>query len=356
MLVLNMRELLEQRPSPRRQWAHRGMIRVLIRSRRFAEISVLAFGSCHGGGLMRAFLIYVAINVAAPLFVDDPDLERVAKHLQSDNYKVNWGTKQSFGSDSELEIGDGSGHGFTLGWMRFRPQQDSVDILSIKLELGRQPYRSKWPPERAPITVQSAQMPSRDYEALLRQMGVVVAAELRPSFDELKYTHSSADFWVDFRLTAKNKTLIEQSWAGYPGNRTEVECAKPKAAVAIARAAIKDLEFKDHALTDEDRKWASAKFNRDWSEQKDSRNYWWVRERYIITIGVVGDASVLPTLQEILTTGNPKDRCVYHAVNAVTRLTNEDVREKPVEEMDIEKTRERVLELLRNRNEQKEKR
>ena len=42
-------------------------------------------------------------------------------------------------------------------------------------------------------------------------------------------------------------------------------------------------------------------------------------------------------------------RCVYYAINAVTRLTKQDVRDKLVEEMDVEKTRQRVLEMLRGR-------
>ena len=42
-------------------------------------------------------------------------------------------------------------------------------------------------------------------------------------------------------------------------------------------------------------------------------------------------------------------RCIYYAINAVTRLTKTDVREKPVEEMDIEKTRFKVLELLKEK-------
>jgi hypothetical protein len=79
-----------------------------------------------------------------------------------------------------------------------------------------------------------------------------------------------------------------------------------------------------------------------------------VRERYIETVGVVGDKAALPVLRDILATDPPKGkrrdasdgRCVYLAINAVTRLTKTDVRDKPVEEMDIEKTRRKVLDLL----------
>ena len=106
------------------------------------------------------------------------------------------------------------------------------------------------------------------------------------------------------------------------------------------------MEGEPDALTEEERGWASAKFARDWKTFKDSKSHWWVRERYIETVGVVGDATALPTLKEILE-GDPKDHSVYHAINAVTRLVKKDVRDKPVEEMDVEKTRKKVLDLLR---------
>jgi hypothetical protein len=127
-----------------------------------------------------------------------------------------------------------------------------------------------------------------------------------------------------------------------------VDFAKPKAAVVLAREALKGLDLEEHTLTEEERGWASAKFARDWKKFKDLDFHWWVRERYIITIGVVGDAAALPALRDILG-GDPKDHCVYYAINAITRLTKTDVRDKPVEEMNIEKTRRKVLELLRDR-------
>jgi NADPH-dependent ferric siderophore reductase len=87
----------------------------------------------------------------------------------------------------------------------------------------------------------------------------------------------------------------------------------------------------------------------------------WVRERYTMAIGVIGDESALPALRDILERApaerhkhdspdidmsNSQDRKVYYAINAITRLTKKDVRPKPVEEMDVEATRRKVLELL----------
>jgi hypothetical protein len=104
-------------------------------------------------------------------------------------------------------------------------------------------------------------------------------------------------------------------------------------------------------MTDEERAWASDKFVRDWMKFKPLEFHWWVRERYIETIGVVGDKAALPVLREILATSPPQGqareasdaRCVYYAINAVTRLTKKDVRVKPVEEMDLEATRQKAL-------------
>jgi hypothetical protein len=62
-------------------------------------------------------------------------------------------------------------------------------------------------------------------------------------------------------------------------------------------------------------------------------------------IGVAGNASALPILRDALG-GDPKNRCVYYAINAVTRLTGKDVRTQPTEEMDVEVTRRKVLQLL----------
>jgi hypothetical protein len=246
-----------------------------------------------------------------------------------------------------LEIGDGNGHGFTLGWLRFHPGKGWVDVLSVQLDEGRKPYEAKWPPDLAPVVVKHARMKPDAYAALLRDLAVVNAAKLQP-IKRNSSSSSSSDFWVYASLTSNKKHCIDLNWAGYKGSDAEVDFAKPRAAVVLAREALKDLDFEEHTLTEEERGWASAKFARDWKKFKDLEFHSWVRERYIITIGVVGDAKALPALRDILG-GDPKDHCVYYAINAVTRLTKTDVRDKPVEEMNIEKTRRKVLELLRDR-------
>jgi hypothetical protein len=295
---------------------------------------------------MRA-LSCIVVALVASAFGTRLGAEQVQDRFRSDNYTVTWGTVAAFDADAELEIGRGSGHGFTLGWLRFRPEKGRVDVLSIQLHENSHSYRSKWPPDRAPVVVKRAQMKSDTYVALLRDLAVVDSAKLRP-VERNSITGSTNDFWVCARLVAGNKTLVDLDWAGYRSSRSEADFAKPQAAVALGHAAVKGLDFKEHALTDEERAWASAKFASDWKKIKNLEFHWWVRERYIIMIGVVGDTSALPALGDAMQ-GDPKDRCVYHAINAVTRLTKKDVRDKPVEEMDVEKTRRRVLNMLRDR-------
>ena len=72
---------------------------------------------------------------------------------------------------------------------------------------------------------------------------------------------------------------------------------------------------------------------------------------------MVGDEAVLPLLREVLATeplqGKPREssdgRRVYYAINAVTALMKKDVRDRPVEEMDIETVRLKVLDLIKEK-------
>lgn len=302
---------------------------------------------------MRALSVcFTAVIISAAGGAEPVD-DRVKSLFQSNNYTVTWGKAPAFEPTAELEIGDGNGHGGTLGWVRFRPDKDGVDVICIQFDAGWHPYESKWPPDRTPVAVKRALLKPEAYAALLRDLAVVDSAKLMPA-ERNRSASSSNDFWVYARLTTDKKTQIDLNGAGYESSGTEQEFAKPRAAVSLAREAIKGLDFKDHTLTHVERAWASGKFTRDWKKFIGLDLHWWVRERYIQMVGVVGDETALPVLREILATDPPKGkaressdgRCVYHAINAVTRLTKKDVRNKPVEEMDIEKTRMKVLELI----------
>ena len=296
---------------------------------------------------MRPWFAVVALALASSASVAGPE-ERARRQLSSDSYTVTWGAASAFDSSAESEIGDGNGHGGTLNWTRFRPVKNGVEVLSIRFDEGWEPYDSKWPPDRAPVTVKRAIMKPEAYAALLRDLAVVNAATLKP-VQQKSLRNSSNDFWVSARVTTNKKTLVDLDWAGYESTSEEVNFAKPLAATTLAAEATRGLDFKDHMLNREERRWAATKFVRDWKAHKDSKPHWWVRSRSIITIGVVGDATVFPTLREILG-GDPKGHSVYHAINAVTRLTKTDVRDKPVEGMDVEKVRKKVLDLIKDKN------
>jgi hypothetical protein len=304
---------------------------------------------------MRVLATCCALVIVCSAGRGQPVEERVKKQFQSDNYTVTWGPVPAFEPDAGLEIDDGGGHGGTLGWVRFQPGKDGVDVLSIQFDEGRHPYKSQWPPDRAPVAVKRARLKPDAYRALVRDLAVVDSVKLKP-VERKGGRFTSNDFWVSARLMTDKKTLLDLDWAGY-GSGDEPGVAKPQAAVRLAQEAIKGLDFQDHTLTDGERAWASAKFARDWEKFKGLDFHWWVRERYIVTVGVVGHEAALPVLREILATEPPKGkpreasdgRCVYYAINAVTRLTKKDVRDKPVEEMDIEKVRLKVLDVIKDK-------
>lgn len=308
---------------------------------------------------MRAASIELVLVVLSSLLFSaraDSSEAHAKKELQSDNYTVTWGAVPTFSRDAELEIGRGSGHGGTLDWLRFVPHQDRVQVLSIKFDDGRRPYRSTWPPDTATVTVRLGWMKPEVYAELLQDLAVVESAKLQPVQRDSS-SSSSGNFWVNARLSEGGKAVVTLNWAGYNNSRDEIEFAKPRAMVRLAEEAVKSLDFKDHKLADDERAWASKKFTRDWKTFKGRDFHGWVRERSIQTIGVVGDKSALLALRETLASDPPQGehrdvsnaRCVYHAINAVTRLMKTDVRDRPVEEMDIEKTRRRILELMEMR-------
>ena len=291
-----------------------------------------------------------AIVVLLGLTVWQQDTNSVGKFLKSDEYTVAWKAAAEIDPKAELEIGNGAGHGFNLRWLRFKPRNDRVEILSIALEEERKPYNSKWPPDVMSLKIQKAEMSSADFTTILGQLAIVDAAELtvkKRKKNDGGFS-SSGDFWVHVRLATAETILFEQEFAGYRSSETTLMAAKPQAVVLLAHQAIKTIKFKEELLTEEDRAWASAKFAREWKGFLKEDFHWWVRNRSIRIIGVTGDESALPVLREILDR-DPKDHSVYFAINAITRLTNKDLRDKPVEDMDVVKTRERVIEFLKQR-------
>ncbi|MCE9567942.1 MAG: hypothetical protein K8U57_38570 [Planctomycetes bacterium] len=297
----------------------------------------------------------------------EPDHGPVSARLRSDNYTVAWGTPLAIDPGAELEVGRGGGHGGTLSWIRFRPGPDEVEVLSVKLDEGWHPYHSKWPPDRAPVATTRGRIDLAAYVALLNELAMLHAATVRPvPQNSNSISRSTTNFWVQARLASGTEVVFDLDWAGYYGSDTEVEFAKALAMTNLTSDAVERLELRPYTLTAEERGWVSDKFVHDWARFAGSDSHWWVRERYLITVGVAGDAAALPALRDILAGGDSvdrheaairdilgdgasDDRCVYYAINAVTRLVGTDVREWPVEEMDTAAVRPRVLALLDGR-------
>src|SRR5437899_1792183 len=116
---------------------------------------------------MRAFLVCFSMTLMAAVLGVQPDADRVKKLFNGDNYTVTRGTPPAYESDAVLEIGQGNGHGGTLGWLRFQPNgRAEVEVLIVRLDEGREQYKSKWPPDRAPVVVKRARMKPDAYAAI----------------------------------------------------------------------------------------------------------------------------------------------------------------------------------------------
>ena len=292
---------------------------------------------------MRAFFFGLAAVLSGSCSAAEPDLDLVRKHFESKYYTVKLGKVAAVDPTSELEIGQGTGHGHQLSWTRFVPLKDGVEVLRIVYGPAQE-YRSKWPPDTVPVEVTSARMKTADYLTLLGDLVVIDSVEPTPN-PKIPYISSTANFWVSVRLASGGKASLEAQWSGYNGSHAEIEYAKPHAAFNAASSAIESLKFTGRAPTQSERCWASTKFQRDWKTW-DQQSYWWVRERTLVMIGHIGDESAVPALRDVMK-GDAKDRQCYHSINAIVKLVKKDVREKPVEEMDVQMTREKVLELIK---------
>jgi hypothetical protein len=294
--------------------------------------------------LLIACALFASVTLA-----QDPS--SIRDRFKSENYTVAWGVAPCYSKESSLEIGSGSGHGGQLEWLRFRTVDGKVEILSIGLDEGWNPYNSKWGPDSVPVVVKRGSTTAIAYASLLKDIATVSSARITP-VQRNRVTMTSSSFWVAARLYANGRTLLDLDWAGYAGSLREPEYVKPEITVALAREAVSKIKLEESSLTPAERRWVSDKFIADWKRLSDRDFYWWVAERLIMIVGVAGGETALPTLIEIMRSnvnGGPSDRRIYYAINAITRITSKDVRPRPVEDMDLESTRRSVLESLKDR-------
>lgn len=253
--------------------------------------------------------------------------------------------------------------------------QDGVEVLSVEY-CG---WKKEKDAKEAPVEIRSAHINTVEYEALLRALAVVDSATLKEveQNDRLSTWHH---FLWQARVTANKKTLLDLNWCGAPGSKEQLQCAKPQAAVRLVQGM--KFDFKDHALTADDRAWVSAKFQRQWEwfraydffavlvdriggaldeewVRRDSLPYgWWVRDRVLAIGAEVGAPAAVRVLRDILES-EPKDPHDAdsidekvlewdEALEAVSRLAKKDVREKMLGLVDYDASRKKALELLKD--------
>jgi hypothetical protein len=303
------------------------------------------------------------LAVMATGVVNPPDAW-AKRHLISDDYTVQWGKVAKIDPTAELEVADAHDHfPWNLDWYRFRPGKDGVEVLSIRYSGGVGKEKGdKWPKDANAVRVGTARVKTAEYEKLLHGLAVVDSATLK-EVEREGVSFTWHHFLWHTRLTANKKTLLDLHWCGAPGSQEQLKYPKPQAAMRLVEEVVWSLDFKEYKLTDDDRAWASAKFFRDWKTLAKNEETWWVQDRAFSVIGEVGDNSVLPIFRDILNEEpvkvDPDDPRTeqgkqmqeygwYRAINAATRLLKKDVRDKPVENMDVEKTRKKVVELLKD--------
>lgn len=271
--------------------------------------------------------------------------------FKSKDYSVSWGKAPFYPTDSMLEIGDGSGHGGSLRWTRFVPNKQSVDVIVVSLDEEWHVQKTRWPFDDISVEVRTGKLSRVAFRSLLNKVALAASAKLKPIFRDSIWG-SSGDFWVSTRIFSTKGLAIDYDWAGYSGSMDAYKYAKPSVMVDLAKAAIKDVKFADHVLTTNERTWSSQRFINDWKRYVRQPFYWWVGERYIMLIGFIGDKTAIPALVSIMDLysrpdrPDPEKRNSYYAVNALTRIIGEDVRDKPVEQMDLDTSRMNMNKLL----------
>lgn len=217
----------------------------------------------------------LAVDLAAVEAIRAQSDRSIRNKFISREYSVTWEKTRTFPADASLQVGYGSGHGGTLAWVWFRPSGNSVEVLSVELDEGFNPYESKWQPDTVPIAVKRGFLEPDKYSALFRQLAIVDSARLT-RIPRNSASSTSADFWVATEVTKDGRKLMSLDWAGYSGSFDEVEYTRPRIAVDLAKKTLSKIALVEHTLNPEERSRVSARFVEDWNKYKGKDFYWWV--------------------------------------------------------------------------------
>lgn len=273
--------------------------------------------------------------------------DRAAGYLKDGStHEARWRDPAGWKHPVLLEAGTGSGHGSTLSWYRFRPGGESVEVVQVGYSGSRTPYETPWPPDEAPVTARAGTMSLQDYALLLRVLQVLAAAEIVEKSSR-SYSFSTADFYSQFSVSGPDRILHQDEYAGYRSSSDAPHYARVRAATDLIEDALKAVVLAELPADRIDRVWVTDRFLRDWDRlSRNKSSCWWVQERLLVIVGRLGDGRSLPRLAAIIRDGDAKDRKVYYAINAATRLLGRDVRTHPPEEMKIDANCDRLLPLL----------
>ncbi len=232
----------------------------------------------------------------------------------------------ALGSDiAEVVVEDGSGHGGSLRIVRFARGQANVDVRMIT--------RSQY--FNAGNATSIAQMPTADFDAIVRQARVAVLARphLIPLWVPSSTIHlggfgsSSNDFHLGLALTDAEGHVVDRHFSGYDSSLDQQAILTMRMATERFETAIASLAFTPQTSpTDADKEIFVRRFL---AAMKDGEKpFWWVTERYVALAVDLGTIDIVPTLAKIAQQKGEAsaDRTRPVALDAITAITGWDPR------------------------------
>jgi hypothetical protein len=227
----------------------------------------------------------------------------------------------------------GSGHGHTLDAVAFRPGVCSVRAVKFSYGSSRKP--SAFPEDSHEAALRSAEIPLEAFGSLLAGLRTILEARAEEWWSG-PGTHSgfsTGDFLVFVRSPERDLPWAAQ-FCDYPNTREKPLWLR----LSVAWRWFRDFEkaslpWAPAAPDAGSRREFSAVFL-GLQESMGGRGHWWfVHERMLALARDFADETLVPPLAAWLAEGDPRkpgeDRRLCRAVNALARLTGEDLRFDP---------------------------
>ncbi len=285
-----------------------------------------------------------------------PELSPLAKAFESackanadlETYELVRGKAIAFPRmEAVLEWERGSGHGGSLEFYRAEWHAEELHVTRLALEPDRRRYATPYPLDEPEATLVTTKLPAPDALEALELVRRAIGLRLKErELDPLKgrrYSSSSADFHSRLTVSVGNVTLFDESYTGYPSNRSQPEYLSLRVAERVLWELLRDSEWKPATDSETARKRLLTRIS------DFAKDGWWVKDRLLQILGVVGDERFLPFLQariedELPTNSIGATRTLYYALNAYARLSKLDLRPDKPETMDVREVRAAYLE------------